>query len=343
MSDTILDGEKFKKAVEESVKKAVENLKDETISSLTGGIIDVDKFTTYIKGGTLGTDLKDALIAGVKNSGLALTTTALDTLNEMLDLSITPEENNDNEKHVISTQAIAGAGGGDVGVAGSVAIAVLNGTTRASIENYTGNGQTNILDAAGNIVGRESSIEAGGEIDIIAVNDQKVTTTASGAIDADGDADKNEGAGESETKKAEGEANHLAVTVGDRHDFMSTTGGSVAKTEDNHVRLTAEEGYILPTKVSYTYTNNAGEKKSAEATVDAEGNLTIPEITGLDEKAKVTWNVVFSPELYDISKNSENAGNLTVKVKDRDTDRGLGKESGRKGTGSADLYLYGGW
>ena len=55
-------------------------------------------------------------------------------------------------------------------------------------------------------------------------------------------------------------------------------------------------------------------------TVDAEGNLSIPEITGLDEKAKVTWNVVFSPELYDISKNSENAGNLTVKVKDRDTD-----------------------
>ena len=313
ISETVLDGEKFKKAMEETIKKAVTDLKDQVVNSLTDGIVDIDQFTKYINGGTLATDLKDALIEGVKKSGLALTTTALDTLNELVDLSIKPVENNDHEKHLITTQAIAGAGGGDVGVAGSVAVAVLNGTTKAIIENYNGTSQTDITDDNGAVIGKKASIEAGGEVDIIAVNDQKVTTTASGALDADGEADKNEGAGETETEEAGSKEDSLALTVGN-HEFMATSGGKVEKDGENEIKLTANnDGYNIPQKVSYSYTDKDGKQKTGEATVSG-GTFTIPTISDLGDNEKVTWNVVFDPVLYGISTPS----NVSVKVKDRD-------------------------
>lgn len=87
-----------------------------------------------------------------------------------------------NPSNVFVTEAVSGAGASNVGVAGSVAIAVINGTTKA----YIGD-SANVITATGDII-------------INADARQSESTTGSAAVGNDGKADKNLSGGNSGTE-----------------------------------------------------------------------------------------------------------------------------------------------
>ena len=84
-----------------------------------------------IKSG-FGEELKKTLKTALEKTGVALTNSALNSLSSWLDAAVVPEDDTPTNKFV--THAIAGAGATDVGIAGSVAIALINGETKATIE-----------------------------------------------------------------------------------------------------------------------------------------------------------------------------------------------------------------
>lgn len=122
-------------------------------------------------------DFKDNIIDGIRSAArtaaVTLTNEAIGALTEHFDLQLEAEEKQ-AEGHVIDTQAIAGAGAREVGVAGSVAITVLNAETRATI-----------ADGA--------KIEASGDMTMEASELRAVHNTASAAVDSKGNASANKG------------------------------------------------------------------------------------------------------------------------------------------------------
>ena len=116
---------------------------------------------------------------------------------------LTPE---DTGKHVINTEAISGAGAGNTGVAGSVAITVLNSNTEAVIANGDNNSG---VDVAGGLVmdARES---------------RRVANVASAAVDENNRADTNEGA--AGNKKSVGAGASFSMVCGS--SSVGTRSGS---------------------------------------------------------------------------------------------------------------------
>ncbi|MGX8706636.1 MAG: hypothetical protein ACSW8J_08665, partial [bacterium] len=75
------------------------------------------------------TKIADGLRAGAKKALVTLSNSALDAMSDHFDLALEAAAPK-TTGHVVDTQAIAGAGAKDVGVAGSVAVTVLNAETR---------------------------------------------------------------------------------------------------------------------------------------------------------------------------------------------------------------------
>ena len=113
-------------------------------------------------------------------------TKLLATMGQLLSLRFGEEEEPDGLGHRISTQAISGAGASKVGVAGSVAISIVNGTTAAMIES---------LNSA--LPNDADDIYVIGDIIIAADNMQFIYTTAGALANAEGKADKNKSATDS--------------------------------------------------------------------------------------------------------------------------------------------------
>ena len=95
------------------------------------------------------------------------------------------EKQSKDGKHIITTQAISGAGGKNASGAGSLAITVLNETTSARIAD-SDNAVTVLND---------------GMLTVKAEEERRVRNVASAAVDKMGDADDNAGVGN--TDKAE--------------------------------------------------------------------------------------------------------------------------------------------
>ena len=123
----------------------------------------------------IGSNITEILKTNAKTTlselGRVLTTAALDGLFTWLDVDVKEIER--NPSNVFVTEAVSGAGASNVGVAGSVAIAVINGTTKA----YIGD-SANVITATGDII-------------INADARQSESTTGSAAVGNDGKADKN--------------------------------------------------------------------------------------------------------------------------------------------------------
>ena len=73
---------------------------------------------------------KEMMRGALNASAAKLGNEAIESLVSNLDVQLVPEDVSD--KHVIRTEAISGAGAKDVGIAGSVAIAIVNANTSAA-------------------------------------------------------------------------------------------------------------------------------------------------------------------------------------------------------------------
>lgn len=123
----------------------------------------------------LASNLSETLKANAQTMlaqiGRVLTTAAIDGLFAWLDVDI--KRASEGPTNAFVTDAVAGAGASEVGVAGSVAIAVISGTTKA----YIGESK--------------NAATVSGDITILADASQSEQTSASSATGNDGKADKN--------------------------------------------------------------------------------------------------------------------------------------------------------
>ena len=215
-------------------------------TTFRNNVFDYEKMLTTLTDGELGTKVKDTLLSAVKTAGVTLTNEVVGALTGKLGLVLeAPEEKATG--HIISTQAIAGAGARKTGVAGSLAVTVLNSDTRAEIADS----------------GKDMNVS--GDVTVEANEKRTVKNAASAAADANGNASDNK-AGESAGKDTGG-GNDAGLKVSAAHMSMETAAGAslsirAADKEDGkpRVQITVKEGYKLPEKdgkayATYTYTD----------------------------------------------------------------------------------------
>ena len=99
-------------------------------SDLFRDFINVDQLKTFVLTG-LGQNIKAALLNALTSSGKAATDSLLGALSEWADAKVVPQRL--YPTHTFTTQAISGAGATSIGVAGSLALAFVDGTTEARI------------------------------------------------------------------------------------------------------------------------------------------------------------------------------------------------------------------
>ena len=219
---------------------ALEETATEIANDLFSEIVDVTQLMTFLKGDVAAT-LKENAMTALSEAGKALTTTALDGLSSWLSLKIEPED--DSPSHTFITQAISGAGASNVGIAGSAAIAVIIGTTKAYIAGVSGS-TVNPIVVTGDTV-------------IKAYARQTENTVASSAVTDKGTADTDPGAGAGgDTGNTTGTPHESTtsgkVVVGSMTN--GTMGVSGTQTAGGTVTLTVtpDDGYKIGTKFTAT-------------------------------------------------------------------------------------------
>ena len=224
--------------------------------------------------------MRGALNASVAKVGNA----AIESLVDNLDVQLVPEDVSD--KHVIRTEAISGAGAKDVGIAGSVAITILNANTTAVVNNG-------------------GALSITGEATVDAREARRVTTVASAALDQNGKADKNSDAGSKEEKDTVGgNAATPTVHLGEQLQVQSAVGAELQQdaSDKNIVWITPRDGYKITAgadKAAWSYTDN-GEEKTGKIqvyskTVDGETKYYVKASDATTAKGKLT-TVTITPE-----------------------------------------------
>ena len=218
-------------------------------------VFDYEQMLTTLSETDFSSKVADTLRAAAKKASVTLTNSAIAALTDHFDLKL--EGKSDPTGHVISTQAVAGAGARDVGVAGSVAVTVLNAETSATVA--------------------ESSKEfnVGGDVTVEAKELRSVESIASAALDANGDADAN--------KSADEEANADVAagnnTVRGKSVTLELGAGATGEIRDGDkndnrpkIYVDVEEGYKMPSTATYSYTGTDGKEKSGTIAVMRSGN-----------------------------------------------------------------------
>ena len=231
--------------------------------------------------------MRGALNASVAKVGNA----AIESLVENLDVQLVPEDVSD--KHVIRTEAISGAGAKDVGIAGSVAITILNANTTAVVKNG-------------------GALSITGEAAVDAREARRVTTVASAALDQHGNADKNKDAGSKEQKDTVGgNAAMSTVHLGEQLEVKSAPGAELQQdaSDQNIVWITPRDGYKITAgadQAAWSYTDN-GEEKTGKIqiyskTVDGETKYYVKASEAATADGKLTTVTVIPEEdLHTIS------------------------------------------
>ncbi|MBQ8094422.1 MAG: hypothetical protein IJ242_12745 [Clostridia bacterium] len=249
-------------------------------------VFDYEKMITSLFQTDFSAKIGETLRAAAKNASVALTNTAIAALTDHYDLKLSAQS--DPTGHVIDTQAVSGAGAKDVGIAGSVAITVLNAETRADIAK------------SGNMI----SVTNGMTVDAKEV--RNVKNVASAALDANGDASANKAAG----AEANADVAGKNKTVYGVHATLETAAGAtveISEADKNldkpvfHVIL--QDGFKMPDKVNYTYTDTDGKEKTGTIGFTKSGNeyLVDPksgDLAGLDTKRDVRLMLTPVEELY---------------------------------------------
>lgn len=208
----------------EQVNKMVENITNELFSE----VVDVTKLKEFFKSG-VAEQLKTKFTQILKDAGKALTTAALDALSGWLDLPI--EETDLGPGHEFVTQAVAGAGASEVGIAGSAAIAVIIGNTKAYLSDSTSR--------------TLYPVNVTGVLEIDAYARQSLKSVASSAVGDDGMADKNLTAGgSSDTGDGSSAGTQNESTTVGQFVIGSMQNGKVT-VSGNKLTVAPDEGYKL--------------------------------------------------------------------------------------------------
>ena len=287
----------FERTLSVYMDAEVERYAANLVAPLTKNMVDLDQMINFVSNDMAGT-FRTNFTNAVRESGLALTSAAVDTLTAWLDVQLEPEELGD--KHVIRTESVAGAGSSKIGVAGTVAIAVINGKTAATIVELTEAEKTNY------------PLEIAGATRVDAQNNQRVKTTASSSLAPDGSADANKPGGAADTQDA-GNGGSSNVIDTDRAEISVDQGGEAA-VNGSDVTLTAKEGYKLPATVSYEYTDSDGKTKTGTFTVGADGRFTIAPPADMAADGKLTVRVAFAENLHEIVTRATGASENPVTV-----------------------------
>ena len=249
-------------------------------NELFGEFINVAQLKAFLKGNIVQT-LKTKALAAAKNAMVAIPTAAFDALSSYLDLGIEEEDN--TAKNTFVTQSVSGAGASSVGVAGSVAIAVIDGNTKAFI-------------AAADET--QYPVIVTGDVVIAALSRQKEKAVATSAVDADGDPDINTTAG-SNSDIGDGNSAgtlHPSVMTNDINVAASRNGTVSASGQQQAgqtitITVTPDQGYRLAATngVKVFRTDTSAE---IPITTDANGNISFVIPTDYVAGSGIKFNIV---------------------------------------------------
>ena len=234
------------------------SLKQEFIETFRTEILDYTGLAMKITATDWKSELKDLLVGMLKAAGVASENATLDYLVGKLDLSLGMAEDMGN-KHVISTQAISGVGAKSTGVAGSVAITVLNATTKAELR------QGDRIDSTGDIV-------------VDATEARRVTNVASASTDGKGDANQNKEAADKDANDTQGSGDEDIRAINNNVSIHVGVGLDVAQDGDNKdkIYLDTLKGYEISTdedfKPTYTFQDRNGDEHSGTLEIKKDGN-----------------------------------------------------------------------
>ncbi len=227
-------------------------------------VFDYEAMITKLSNTDFKKNIADGLRAAAKKAAVTLTNEALGALTNHFDLALEAEEEKATG-HIIDTQAISGAGARDVGVAGSVAITVLNARTSATISDS----------------GR--SVNVFGDMTVEANELRSVHNVASAAVDANGNASANKEAANDANKDVGGgsEAKTTVKSPTVTLDIGVGATGSIRQGDmadkQPKIYITLKEGYKLPegNKATFSYTDTTGMTKLGEVELKQDGDQWI--------------------------------------------------------------------
>ena len=278
--------------------------------------------------GAIQKELRKAL----KESSVAMTNEAIDKLLGVMNVKFEREAIED--RHIVTTQAIAGSGAKKKSGAGSLAIAVAN------------------LNTLAEIAGGSGSVTVTGDMTVNAEEVRRVRTHSTAAVDERGEADNNDGAGDSDNANTGGgDAATTTATDPDGNVTVTTgVGGSVLSfggmNDDESIEIEAQDGYCLEKgKLVRTYCKADGtevvDKLDFESAKGDDGTITywFDPMDGVDttgmtdeeiESLKINIDVEFTELLKEIPKPTlryETQGKeypadkqITVSVEGREND-----------------------
>ena len=259
------------------------------------------------------TDFKKTITEGLRSAAkkgmVSLTNEMTGKLLGLADVALTVEDLGD--RHVVNTQAIAGAGAKDTGVAGSVAVTVLNADTLATI------------------AASSKKLEVSGKLSMEANEKRKVNSVASAALDAKGNASANKSAGNNskndvtggENKTITGKGVKVTTGVGGKAEIKANN----ANDKKPYIYITPDKGYKVADggKVTYTYSNSKDYQVSGTIDVKKDGNTIYidpksGELAGVNEDVEL--ELAFAENLHTVGVPSENADKISVSAPGRNKD-----------------------
>ena len=202
--------------------------------------------------------ISENLRQAAKQASVTLTNEALAAMSEHLDLAVETAQVKATG-HVIDTQAISGAGVKEVGVAGAVAVTVVNANTRATIKDA------------------DSTLNVTGEVTVTANELRSVHNVASASSDIRGNAADNKSQEKAANSDVGSNGSAKKTVTGDHVTVVTTNGGGSAKINPQDVGdarpkvyLTLKNGYQMPegNKLTLIYKDKNGKEQKGTVTAE---------------------------------------------------------------------------
>ena len=257
---------------EQALTDTFQTLADKVSDTLTDGLCDLDKLQEFLSG-KVGDKLMENLKQAAMKAGKALTNAALDEITGLLGVKVSVED--DFPAHRFTTEAVAGAGGKQAAVAGSVAVAVIKGTTEALI--------------AGTDAASANYVIVTGDLAVRAEGSQVEKTTASAAEDSRGKASTNLNAGAASgvTGNTDGTLTMPSVITEISNAAIHVGVGGSASADEREVTLTPDEGRKVRS-VTVKYVKPDGSTATLELPMFGGKTFTVPEIAETGTECTIT-------------------------------------------------------
>ena len=282
---------------------------DKVLSSVSGyltttfreNVFDYEKMLTKIAETDFREMISEGLRAAAKKGFVTLTNTAISRLASHAGVVL--EADSVTDKHVFDTQAISGSGAKDVGVAGAVALTIVNGKTEATVAGGKGN------------------VKVNGQVTMNAEEKRKVNNVASAALDARGDADDNKAA---DTSEDAGSGDQAGTKLEGRGVTVNAAFGGTAEIRPNDLNSVKPKIYVRPNigyalpgdgKATASYTDDKGAEIVKPIAIKKDGNDYYIDPTDIKTDRNVNITLNFEEVLHAVSgAGARHSGGKAVKA-----------------------------